>query len=101
MGPSFSRLRGRRDFKVAVMIPPSGRPRMVFLVTEYYFFYAMQKDVAPESIRRAFDVQVIAYRGNSQDKPVPADLTLIDFPWRRSKSLLGALIQFFPEFLRV
>src|SRR5436305_11858062 len=80
---------------------PARRPRMVFLVTEYYFFYAMQKDLAPESIRAAFDVIVIAYRGNSKDKPVPADLTLIDFPWRRSKSLVAALLQFFPEFLRV
>ena len=89
------------------MISPSSgvavarRPRLVFLVTEYYFFYAMQKDLAPEAIRAAFDVQVVTYLGNSSGKPIPPDLTVIDFPWRRSKSLVMALLRFFPEFLRV
>lgn len=77
------------------------KPRLVFLVTEYYFFHAMRKDLASAATRDAFDVQVVAYRGGSPGLEPDAGLTVIDFPWRRSNTLFQAAAQFLPELLRV
>src|SRR4051812_24774466 len=77
------------------------KPRLVFLVTEYYFFHAMSADLAPPNVREAFDVIVVAYCGNSDPPPADAGYTVIDFPWRRSRSLLRAALQVVPEYLRV
>lgn len=77
------------------------KPRLVFLVTEYYFFHAMRKDLASAATRAAFDVQVVAYRGGSPGLSPDEGLTVIDFPWRRSNRLLQAAVQFLPELFRV
>lgn len=84
-------------------LPRTGgaKPRLVFLVTEYYFFHAMSQDLAPPNVREAFEVIVVAFCGNSAAPPRDAGLTVIDFPWRRSRSLVRAALQFLPEFLRV
>src|SRR5262249_39243107 len=77
------------------------KPRLVFLVTEYYFFHAMSADLAPAAIREAFDIVVVAFCGNSGDKAAGGGFTVIDFPWRRSRSLVQAALQFVPELIRV
>lgn len=77
------------------------KPRLVFLVTEYYFFHAMRKDLASAATREAFDVQVVAYMGGSPGLVPDSGLTVIDFPWRRSNTLLQAALQFLPELRRV
>lgn len=77
------------------------KPRLVFLVTEYYFFHAMRKDLASATAREAFDVTVVAYRGGSPELSPDSGLTAIDFPWRRSNTLSQAALQFFPELKRV
>lgn len=77
------------------------KPRLVFLATEYYFFQAMAKDLAPAEARAVFDVYVVCYRGNSIGKPETPDVTVVDFDWRRSASLIRAVFQFLPELLRV
>src|SRR4051812_39847985 len=77
------------------------RRRMVFLVTEYYFFHAMRNDLAPPAIRAEFDVQVVAFCGNSGGKHTDGEFHVIDFPWRRSRSLWRAALQFVPEVIRV
>lgn len=77
------------------------KPRLVFLVTEYYFFHAMRKDLASPATRDAFDVRVVAYRGGSPGLAPDAGLTVVDFPWRRSNTLLQAAVQFLPELRRV
>jgi glycosyltransferase involved in cell wall biosynthesis len=77
------------------------KPRLVFLATEYYFFHAMAPDLAPAPARAAFDVVVVAFRGNSAGKEPTPGLTVIDFDWRRSRSLWRAALQFLPELLRV
>ncbi len=79
----------------------SRKPRLVFLVTEYYFFHAMEKDLAPAPARAAFDVYVVAFRGNSAGKEPGPGLTIVDFDWRRSRSLWRAALQFLPELFRV
>lgn len=77
------------------------KPRLVFLVTEYYFFHAMRKDLASAATREAFDVTVVAYRGGSPGLSPDDGLTVVDFPWRRSNTLSQAAAQFFPELRRV
>lgn len=82
-------------------MPQAQKPRLVFLVTEYYFFHAMRKDLASAATRSAFDVHVIAYRGGSHGLSPDEGLTVIDFPWRRSNTLMQAAAQVLPEMLRV
>lgn len=77
------------------------KPRLVFLVTEYYFFHAMRKDLASAATREAFDVQVVAYMGGSPGLVPDGSLTVIDFPWRRSSTLPQAALRFLPELRRV
>ena len=81
--------------------PAQRKPRLVFLVTEYYFFHAMRKDLASAATRAAFDVHVVAYRGGSPGLAPDSDFHVVDFPWRRSKTLLQAALQFLPELRRV
>lgn len=85
--------------------PPSAgvqrKPRLVFLVTEYYFFHAMRRDLASAATRAGFDVKVVAYCGGSAGLAPEDGFTVIDFPWRRANSLLQAALQFLPELLRV
>ena len=81
--------------------PPPAKPRLVFLVTEYYFFHAMRTDLASPATQAAFDVHVIAFCGASGDLPAAGGFAITDFPWRRSNSLLQAAWQFLPELRRV
>ncbi len=83
--------------------PRSGRakPRLVFLVTEFYFFHAMSADLAPPNVREAFEVIIVAFCGNSAPAPTDAGYRVVDFPWRRSRALLQAALQFPLELLRV
>jgi glycosyltransferase involved in cell wall biosynthesis len=77
------------------------KPRLVFLVTEYYFFHAMRKDLASAATCEAFDVHVIAFCGASGALARDGGFQVTDFPWRRSNSLLQAALQFLPELNRV
>lgn len=77
------------------------KPRLVFLVTEYYFFHAMRTDLASAATQVAFDVHVIAFCGASGGLPAAGGFKITDLPWRRSKSLLQAAWQFLPELRRV
>src|SRR5262245_7384194 len=79
----------------------AGKPRLVFLATEFYFFHAMSADLAPPQVREAFEVIVVAFCGNSGAPPADAGYKVIDFPWRRSRSLLRAALQVVPELIRV
>ena len=81
--------------------PASRKPRLVFLVTEYYFFHAMRQDLASAATQAAFDVRVVAFCGASGDLPAAGGFRITDFPWRRSNSLLQAALQFLPELRRV
>lgn len=81
--------------------PARRKPRLVFLVTEYYFFHAMRKDLASPATREAFDVHVVAFCGGSGGLCAASEFQVTDFPWRRSNSLLQAALQFLPELRRV
>ena len=77
------------------------KPRLVFLVTEYYFFHAMHKDLASAATRDSFDVHVVAFCGASGTLSRDGGFQVTDFPWRRSNSLLQSALQFLPELRRV
>ncbi len=77
------------------------KPRLVFLVTEYYFFHAMRKDLASAATREAFDVHVVAFCGASGTLARDGGFQVTDFPWRRSNALLQSGLQFLPELRRV
>ena len=86
---------------MTTLLNPPAKPRLVFLVTEYYFFHAMRNDLASAATQAAFDVHVIAFCGASGDLPAVGGFKITDFPWRRSNALLQAAWQFLPELRRV
>ena len=78
---------------------PGDRKRLLFLVTELYYFRSHKFDVAATAARSGLDVVVAARRGG--DAHVDHGFKTIDLNWKRSGSLLGAALQVFPELYRV
>jgi glycosyltransferase involved in cell wall biosynthesis len=75
------------------------KKRLLYLVTELYYFRSHKFDVAASAAQSGLDVVVAARRGN--EAHVDHDFKFIDLNWKRSGSLLGAALQFFPELYRV
>ncbi len=73
--------------------------RLLFLVTEFYYFESHKKDVANTAAAIGFDVTVAARCGERSDKAINFDVVHLN--WRRSNSLLGSALNFFPELWRV
>lgn len=78
---------------------PRDKKRLLFLVTEFYYFRSHKMAVADTAARAGFDV-IVAARPDSS-APTPKNFELKELNWRRSGSLLGAAFQFLPELLRV
>jgi len=73
--------------------------RLLFLVTELYYFRSHKIEVAATAAKSGFDV-IVAARPD-RDLFANDDLRAIALDWRRSGSLIGAAFQFFPELYRV
>ncbi len=78
---------------------PHDKKRLLFLVTEFYYFRSHKMAVADRAAQTGFDVIVAARPDNSC--PTPKTFEVRDLNWRRSGSLLGAAFQLLPELLRV
>ena len=78
---------------------PRDKKRLLFLVTEYYYFRSHKIAVADTAAQAGFEVVVAARPDNGS--PTPENFEMKGLNWRRSGSLLGAAFQFLPELLRV
>lgn len=72
--------------------------RLLFLTTEYWSFESHKLGMAAAARDAGFDV-VVAARGVPAHPP--AGFTVIEFPWRRAGSTLGAALRFLPDVFRV
>ncbi len=76
------------------------RKRLLILITEYYYFESHKQDLTVAAAEEGYDVFVAARRGTSA-VPANAPFMFVDLAWKRSPSLFGSLVRFFPELLRV
>lgn len=80
---------------------PTGRKRLLFLVTEYYFFDALQTELTQGARAHGYDIYVAGrYRPEDQDIAQRNNIQLIPFGWRRSPSLLASMLYALPDMLR-
>ena len=73
-------------------------PRLLFLTTEYWSFESHKLEMAAAARDAGFEVIVVA-RGVPAHPPV--GFTVIEFPWRRAGSTLGAALRLLPDLWRV
>ncbi len=80
------------------MTPAASPPRLLFLTTEYWSFESHKLEMAAAARDAGFEV-IVAARG----VPVqpPPGFTVIEFPWRRAGSTLGAALRVLPDLWRV
>ena len=79
----------------------AGRKRLLFLVTEYYFFDALKKELTQGPLEHGYEIYV-AGRCRPEDLARrDAGITIIPFDWKRSPSILVSLASFLPELARV
>lgn len=76
------------------------RKRLLFLVTEYYFFDALKKELTEGARAHGYEI-VVAARCRPEDFAKAADITLIPCDWKRSPSLFVSLLYFVPDLVRV
>jgi len=81
--------------------PARTRKRLVFLVTEYYFFHALKKELTQGALAQGFEIIVAARCGSDSPTPDDPNITVIPFDWKRSSSLVVSLIYFLPDLFRV
>ena len=75
------------------------KKRLLFLVTEYYYFRSHKKDLADTASQKGFDVLVAARPDNGAHDH--QNFEIRELNWNRSGSFLRATLQFFPELYRV
>jgi glycosyltransferase involved in cell wall biosynthesis/O-antigen ligase len=79
----------------------SRRKRLLFLVTEYYFFDALKTELTKGALEQGFEI-VVAGRCRLDDVArAPSGITVIPFDWKRSPSFLVSMAYFIPDLVRV
>ena len=73
-------------------------PRLLFLTTEYWSFESHKLGMAAAARDAGFDAAVAARGVPAQP---PAGFSVIEFPWRRAGTTLGAALRFLPDVARV
>lgn len=81
--------------------PARTRKRLLFLVTEYYFFHALQAELTAGPRQQGYEIFVAARCGADSPRPAGDGVTVIPFPWKRSPSLLVSLLYVLPDLCRV
>lgn len=75
--------------------------RLLFLVTEYYFFEALRKEITRGALDEGYEI-FVAGRCQPQDLARGGQgITIIPFDWKRSPSLLVSIAYFIPDLIRV
>lgn len=82
-------------------VPKTGRKRLLFLVTEYYFFDALKNELTKGALEQGYEVTV-AGRCRPEDRGrAPNGITVIPFDWKRSPSFLVSMAYLIPDLVRV
>jgi glycosyltransferase involved in cell wall biosynthesis len=76
------------------------KPRILFLVTESYYFASHKLGLAEAAVRAGFEVTVAA-RSPEDGSAGDANVTMIPLGWNRSGSTIGALLSLIPDVFRV
>ncbi len=81
--------------------PETRRKRLLFLVTEYYFFDALKTELTKGALDQGYEI-VVAGRCRPEDLGrAPKGITVIPFAWKRSPSFLVSMAYFIPDLFRV
>lgn len=76
------------------------KPRILFVVTEFYYFASHKMDLAAAASKAGFDVYVAAHCSGEEVKQHPG-ITVVPLSWRRSGSIFVALFSVIPDVFRV
>jgi glycosyltransferase involved in cell wall biosynthesis len=80
--------------------PNTRKPRILFLVTEYYYFASHKKDLVAAASDAGFEVYVAA-RCIPSEIEEEGKFKIIPLAWKRSGSTLGAMFYLLPDIYRV
>jgi glycosyltransferase involved in cell wall biosynthesis/O-antigen ligase len=75
--------------------------RLLFLVTEYYFFDALKKEITRGALDEGYDIFVAGRCRPDELAHENPGITIIPFDWKRSPSLLVSIAYFIPDLVRV
>lgn len=78
----------------------SPNPRILFLVTESYYFASHKLELAEAAAEAGFDVTVAA-RCDDPAQFDDADFKIVPLAWKRTGSILSAVFGLIPDLLRV
>jgi glycosyltransferase involved in cell wall biosynthesis/O-antigen ligase len=81
--------------------PETGRKRLLFLVTEYYFFDALKNELTKGALEQGYDITVAGRCRPEDIGRAPNGITVIPFDWKRSPSFLVSMASFIPDLVRV
>ncbi|MEQ8735663.1 MAG: glycosyltransferase family 4 protein [Rhodospirillaceae bacterium] len=81
----------------------SGQPRLLILVTEYSYFLSHKLPLASAASEAGFDVIVAARceEGATLTPPAGHTFTVVAVPWRRTGSIVTAVLRVIPDVLRI
>ncbi|MEQ8508252.1 MAG: glycosyltransferase family 4 protein [Rhodospirillaceae bacterium] len=81
----------------------SGQPRLLILVTEYSYFLSHKLPLVSAASEAGFDVIVAARceKGAMLVPPAGYAFTLVPVPWRRTGSIVTAVLRLIPDVLRI
>ena len=77
-----------------------GKPRILFLITESYYFATHKRQLAEAAKEVGFE-RVLAARIHDRNREALPGMTLLDLAWKRPQSLIDAAFRFFPDLIRV
>lgn len=89
-------------FAVRVLNPEKlQRKRLLFLVTEFYFFDALRKELIPGAREQGYEIYVAGRCRPGDLDRANGEITIIPFDWKRSPSILVSLAYAVPDLMRV
>ncbi len=88
-------------FAVNVTRPTERPKRLLFLVTEFYFFDALRKELIQGARAQGYEIIVAGRCRPGDNARAAGELTIIPFDWKRSPSLLVSMSYFIPDLIRV
>jgi len=85
-----------------VLDPPTlPRRRLLFLVTEFYFFDALRKELIRGAREQGYEIFVAGRCRPGDLERANGEITIIPFDWKRSPSIVVSLAYFLPDLVRV
>src|SRR5688572_17806442 len=79
----------------------AAKRRLLVLLTEFYFFRSIKREIVPLELRDGFEIHVAARGGDLTDLDREPGINIIDLDWKRSSSMLRTIFAFIPEILRI